>query len=255
MRSDTPARPRSRSLGRAPLQRRLLETVTAATDGIRRGAAAAARLGVEGGHVALRLPKRVLLALPLALAGLGIAIFLAGRNTAGDELAHLTPEQRQYLAEIGLDPGEDSPGGGLPAAEFAPDGRPWHAVPAYQLGENAGLLTDENRIFALMNPPDPRIPGLNYLEYITTVPEEAERFQHWLARHRVASIALPSHNDRFVHVIDVTRGFTADELRDRDEVRFLSERRLLGRKWRRHNDGRGDDLSDMYFRKFQPESR
>ena len=181
-------------------------------------------------------------ALAVGVVVLSVVFWLGQRAGQDRALADLTPVQRELVQRLGdLDDGEALGGGGRV------DTLRFEQKPAYLLTEGGGQLTDAFEIEALINPPDPRIVGLNYLCFLTTIPEQAERFQEWAGRHRIATIATESHNPKFVTVVDVSRGFSAEQLRDGEHVDFLAERIVLGRKWKQHNGHRGHDLSDMYF--------
>lgn len=244
--TQAPPAPRRRA---APLRGAFIERAAGAWQRLRGlGARANATAWWIGSRdpVTLRLPKGLLVGfMAVVLLLLGLAYSL-GRETGEAELvAELTPSQKQLLAQLRYDDTE-VPGGGIGGLD------PYAGLPSYQLTEGAGLLTDEEVISSLMNPaPDPRIPGLNYLHYVTTTPEQAERFQHWAARHRVSTLAIQSpSNPKYVIVVDVTRGFTPEEIAVNDEVVFKSNRLMLGKKWKRFNNNRGHDLDDMYFRKY-----
>ena len=206
-------------------------------------------LAVRPGPMTLRLAWGGLVGAAFGLAVLGAGVFWLGRQAGeGAALADLSPVQRELVQRLGdIDDGE-ALGGGGPV-----DALRYEQTPAYLLTEEDGQLTDAFAITALIDPPDPRIGGLNYLCFLTTIPEQAERFQEWAARHRIPTIATESHNPRFVTVVDVSRGFSADQMREGEHVEFLAERIVLGRKWKQHNDHRGHDLSDMYFIKHRAE--
>ncbi|GAB4109275.1 MAG: hypothetical protein Kow00105_17890 [Phycisphaeraceae bacterium] len=103
-----------------------------------------------------------------------------------------------------------------------------------------------------LNRGDPRVPGLNYLILALYPPEEAERLRAFLAQHQVEVMIGPRNNKGLCQVIALT-GFTREQMRDTDAAeRFLARMRQLGREWKAANGGRGDDLSSMYFHKYEP---
>lgn len=99
---------------------------------------------------------------------------------------------------------------------------------------------------------DRRTPGLNYLVLASCPPKEAQRLQAFLAERQVDVMVGPRNNKGLCQVIAL-RGFTRQQYRDTDEkTRFMVRMRALGRDWKSSNKGKGDDLSSMYYDKYDP---
>ena len=95
---------------------------------------------------------------------------------------------------------------------------------------------------------DPRRLDFNYLCVARYPQREAERLKRFLEGRGVEVFVTPSNNEGLCQVI-VLKGFKADEADARE--RFRAECLALGREWKAFNNGRGDDLSTMYFDKFE----
>jgi len=99
---------------------------------------------------------------------------------------------------------------------------------------------------------DPRVPGLNYLVLASCPPDEARRLQGFLAERQVEVMVGPRNNKGLCQVIAL-RGFTRQQYRDTDQkTRFMARMRALGRDWKSANKGKGEDLSSMYYVKYEP---
>ncbi|MEM1109556.1 MAG: hypothetical protein AAGH99_12795 [Planctomycetota bacterium] len=101
---------------------------------------------------------------------------------------------------------------------------------------------------------DPRIPGLNYFVLVTVPPSEVDgvwALQEFLAERGVATFLDSTNNDRFRVLVDVTRGYTAEETRNLAHVDHEYTLRSLGREWKRSQGGLGTDLSDIYRDRYQ----
>ncbi len=183
--------------------------------------------GMTSGPVTLRVsPKWVLgvVAVILLTGVTGVLVsWQMGQRTL---LASLDAEQREAV-ELALKATPDIPGGG---DRQTPPLTPQRLDPA-------PIPPQAHRA-------DPRRAGLNYLVYAFTIPAEADRLSAFLRDRGVDVFLVPVQNGRFVMVIDVTRGFVADELKSDVYRTFENARRQLGKEWQRHNNG-GDDLATM----------
>lgn len=212
---------------------------------------AAARLSSWGlavqSPVALRLPV-------VALGGIGFAgvLTLAGVYWVGAQVG-----QRAALS----DSVAYGPSGGVPAPVLA----------------GADVLIDPSRLGRRADDPrdtpggaidlptaDPRIPGHNYLSFVSLRGadiDEARRIQGFFQQAGVATIlvgsklfdpALGEKPEGWIQVIDVSRGFSPEQWYNGDYEAFYTARRALGRAWKAQNRGIGSDLNTMMFYKFKP---
>jgi hypothetical protein len=104
---------------------------------------------------------------------------------------------------------------------------------------------------------DPRQPGMNYLIVATYPLEEAERLIAFLRDKQVDAIGIPSDTRRTMVRVVILKGFDRSEVRDTPDspgTRFKDEMRRIGRQWKAHNGGRGDDLASMYFSRYDSPS-
>jgi len=111
---------------------------------------------------------------------------------------------------------------------------------------------------------DPRIPGHNYLCFVSlrwADIDEARRIQRFFQQAGVATILTgsklpdPASGKKptgWIQVVDVSRGFSPEQWFNGDHEAFYATRRALGRAWKDHNRGIGSDLNTMMFRKFKP---
>ncbi len=111
---------------------------------------------------------------------------------------------------------------------------------------------------------DPRIPGYNYLCFVSLRAEdidEARRIQRFFQQAGVATILTgsklfdPASSEKlkgWIQVVDVSRGFSREQWFNGEHESFYAARRALGRAWKAHNRGIGSDLNTMMFRKFKP---
>ena len=99
---------------------------------------------------------------------------------------------------------------------------------------------------------DRRVPGSNYLILALSPQNEAKLLQTFLQERGVDVLIGPRNNKGLCQVIAL-RGFTREQYRDTDEKdRFMAHVRALGREWKSANKGKGEDLSSMYYQKYEP---
>ncbi len=99
---------------------------------------------------------------------------------------------------------------------------------------------------------DPRVAGLNYLVLATSPLEEAQRLQQFMAESKV-DVMIGLGNNKGLHRVIVLKGITPQQYGDKDfRERILAPMRALGRDWKTFNKGKGDDLSSMFYAKYQP---
>ncbi len=177
----------------------------------------------------LRVPRGMALALMGGLLGLLILAYWVGYNR-GDSAAELRVTET-YQGALNGD-------GRVP-----PDRSGFNYV-APSTGQGARLADSGNR--------DLRIPGSNYLILALSPQNEARRLQTFLGERGVDVLIGPRNNKGLCQVIAL-RGFTPAAYRDTDEnERFMARMRALGREWKSANQGKGEDLSSMYYQKYEP---
>ncbi len=100
---------------------------------------------------------------------------------------------------------------------------------------------------------DPRAVGRNYFILATVSPSEVEgvrELQKFLAERGLETFLDTVNNGRFRVLVDVTRGFTREELRNLKHAEHEQTIRALGREWKKQQGGIGTDLSDIYRDRF-----
>jgi len=108
---------------------------------------------------------------------------------------------------------------------------------------------------------DPRVPGLNYLQLVTTSRDEAERIVAFLGRHGVPALAVPARvdsagdaaNNRSRYAVFSLRGITASEYGARAGARQEHEAVIarLGAAWKRDHGG-SSDFTGAIWAKYSP---
>ncbi|MEO0513973.1 MAG: hypothetical protein AAF086_01595 [Planctomycetota bacterium] len=96
---------------------------------------------------------------------------------------------------------------------------------------------------------DPRAVGRNYFILATVRPSEVEgvrELQKFLAERGLETFLDTVNNGRLRVLVDVTRGFTREELRNLKHAPHEQTIRALGREWKKQQGGIGTDLSDIY---------
>ena len=191
-------------------------------------------IGALRERVELRLPRFAMGLAMLLLIGLLVVSFRVGQHIGGRTGGAIAEAPAQ--AEV------DSTRPAEQDATIVSMRRDQDYVPESGFGGAVDLPTT-----------DPRAPGLNYLVLVTVKAEdidEARRIQEFFRQRGVATILARTNNGRFIQVVDVSRGFTRQEYRNGEYVQHRESRRAIGRAWKRHNNGLGDDLSTMTFYKF-----
>jgi len=125
-------------------------------------------------------------------------------------------------------------------------------VPPTRGGVESTFVGQESPPSALRGYDDPRIPGRNYMVLALYPPQEARRLQGFLAGRQVDVMVGPRNNKGLCQVVSLN-GFTREQMRDTDtEERFRTKLLGIGRDWRASNQDKGDDLSSMYYSKYEP---
>lgn len=177
----------------------------------------------------LRVPRGMAVAMLAGLLGLLILAYWVGHSRGGSAAEkRVTAMYEPALADDGRTPPE-RPGGRINTPN-----------------------TGSGTVTAPVQQSDPRVKGSNYLILALYPEEEARRLKAFLAERQVDVLVGPRNNKGLCQVIALT-GFTREQIRDTDAAeRFLTKMRALGRDWKAHNGGRGDDLASMYYDKYQP---
>lgn len=180
----------------------------------------------------LRVPRGMALALMAGLLGLLILAYWVGHSRGGSAAEQrVTETYRGALEGDGRVP-PDRPGTDSAASDAS------DAIP----GANQAVSARR----------DTRVRGSNYLILAMSPQNEAKLLQTFLKEREVDVLIGPRNNKGLCQVIAL-RGFTPEQYRDTDEnERFMTHMRGLGRKWKSANQSKGDDLSSMYYQKYEP---
>lgn len=217
--------------------------------------------GKMGRPIEVRLPWPVLALLGvvgLALMGL---MFQVGQHVAGRSAEPGAVATRHSGQNPDVAAGESSSPGGVSHDGTEPSGNPgggsvvaMGSLPGDYQNPGGGQRTVLNPVetpgggggIALT---DPRAVGLNYYILATVTPGEVtgvRNLQKFLADNGLETYLDKANNDRFRVLVDVTRGFSRDELRNLDYGTHEQRIRLLGKQWKKQQGGLGTDLSDIY---------
>lgn len=204
----------------------------------------------SGGAFELRLPWPVLVLLGVVgLAAMGL-MFQIGHHVAGKSgqtvVATTGPaEPALPSSAVGRDTAEveDVPGtvvamGSVPPAPAIPGQARTVALPVESPGGSGGIALT-----------DPRAVGRNYFILATVRPSEVEgvrELQKFLAERGLETFLDTVNNGRLRVLVDVTRGFTREELRNLEHAEHEQLIRSLGREWKKAQGGIGTDLRDIY---------
>ncbi|MBB6431059.1 hypothetical protein [Algisphaera agarilytica] len=198
--------------------------------------------------VEVRLPWPVLVLLGVVgLAAMGL-MFQIGHHVAGrsavpaeQQQASAQDEQQQALAV------ESTIEGGMNQAESLGPVVEMGSAPVEPVQPLGGAKAQ-----------DPRLKGLNYFVLATVRPSEVTSevngiwaLQEFLAEHGVATFLDSTNNDAFRVLVDVSRGYTAEEVRNVAYAEHEHYLRSLGREWKKLQGGIGTDLSDIYRDRYE----
>lgn len=177
----------------------------------------------------LRVPRGMAVSLLAGLLGLLVLAYWVGHSRGG------SAAEKRVTA--------------MYEPALADDGR----VPPERLGGRVNVPnTGQGPGSPAVERADPRVPGSNYLILALYPQEEAQRLRAFFAERQVDVLVGPRNNKGLCQVIALN-GFTREQMRDTDAAeRFLTRMRALGRDWKAANEGRGDDLSSMYYGKYEP---
>ena len=189
--------------------------------------------------VELRLSGAVLGGIGVAAVGLMALMFQIGQQTASPTpIAGGAVASSDAAAERGTSPADGAvvAMGSLPLEPLdAPGG--------------AVTLSNRPRPTVVLPAQDPRAVGLNYFTLLAVPPdmlEEVRELQAYLAANGVVTYLDKTNRGRLRNLVDVTRGYSRQEL---DTLEYAEHRyriQALGQRYRKQNGGRGPDLSDIY---------
>lgn len=220
------------------------------------------RVGGWAKPVEMRLPWPVLALLGVvALAMMGL-MFQIGQHVAGgagadrgtlaeaaersgDGAGRSATESHsgQGLAETAAGGGPDRTGtvvamGTVPTSAVGPGGERAILKPTETPGGSGGIALT-----------DPRAVGLNYFVLATAHEKEiagVRQLQKFLADHGLETYLDKANNAGLRQLVDVTQGFTRQELRNLEHATHEQRIRTLGKLWKQQHGGLGTDLSDIY---------
>ncbi|MEM9418993.1 MAG: hypothetical protein AAGA25_08095 [Planctomycetota bacterium] len=203
--------------------------------------------------VEVRLPWPVLALLGVVgLAAMGL-MFQIGQHVAGRSAPEI---ELAAIDENGLQGGQN----GLQGSEHAAPDNTVVAMGTVPPGPD--IPTKERIVLKPIETPggsggiafkDPRAVGLNYFILATVRESEVEgvrELQKFLADHGLETFLDTSNNGRLRVLVDVTRGFTREELRNLEYAEHEQYIRSLGREWKKSQGGIGTDLRDIYRDRF-----
>lgn len=180
--------------------------------------------------ITLRVPRGMVLALMGGLLGLLILSYWVGHSRGGSAAEKRVTEMYQ--------PALDGTG------RVPPQGRIEANSDTSDTGQGADSGVSAQR--------DLRIRGRNYLILALSPQDEAQRLQAFLAERGVDVMVGPRNNKGLCQVIALN-GFTREQIRDTDaDDRYRTRLQAYGREWKTSNKGKGDDLSSMYYQKYEP---
>ncbi|MEM7627275.1 MAG: hypothetical protein AAF333_16890 [Planctomycetota bacterium] len=201
--------------------------------------------------VELRVSRGVLVLLAvMGLAVLGL-VFQAGQHVAerGTQTAGGGSDEA-VVAQADTAPSGENTGDLEDAPDAGPELDPG-AVPLEPREALGGAVDVTVKPAPVAIPRyDPRAPGRAYLILATVRPSQIDgirKLQRFMAESRVATYLDTTNNGRFHVLVDVSRGFTAEEQRNGLTIDHKRQLMLLGQKWKQFNNNRGHDLSDMYW--------
>lgn len=186
-------------------------------------------LSHAGPPLVLRVPRGLAISVVLGVLGLLVVAYWVGfeRGEAamgGDEPPPAAVSRGDRVPIVGAPSGGSTQGRG---ASSEPDGAGGDAVP--EVGEAAS---------------DPRVPGLNYMVMARRNRRGAIRLAQFIREQGVETILVPDSNEMYL-IVATERGF--DEMSSDEYQAYRNRLRAIGRAWKRHNDGRGSALEDMYL--------
>ncbi|MCC6682413.1 MAG: hypothetical protein IT445_16055 [Phycisphaeraceae bacterium] len=190
-----------------------------------------------GEPVSLRLPKGMAL---LIVAGLLLLIMIAywvgqsrGRAAADSRYQkqmQAVQDYRSSAAPLVVDPtAADSDGAGAGASSRAPSG-----------GGGA----------AVTRTTDPRQKGLNYPILVYCTLPEAKRLGAFLAQGGVDTFIISGKNEELYHLVGL-HGLRGDGGFRAAREEYETKLKRLGREWKAQNGGRGEDLSSIWWDKYE----
>lgn len=128
---------------------------------------------------------------------------------------------------------------------------PINPLPSNEGPSTRRVNPDETSNGAQTNPSatqliDRRQPGLNYLRLFYERADESRRLAQFLSERGV-EISAKSMDNGFFVLYASDKGFAGGDRNSSQAQQYEQQLRRLGRAWKRHNQNRGNDLSDMIW--------
>ncbi|MFW5682728.1 MAG: hypothetical protein ACOC1G_06955 [Phycisphaeraceae bacterium] len=183
-------------------------------------------LSHAGPPLVLRVPRGLAISVVLGVLGLLVVAYWVGyeRGESAATPQYETQDRSDRIpAVIRRDAGEGSNNGPTTSTAGNPDG-----VASLDAG---GAV-------------DPRTPGHNYMVMARRNRRDAQRLAQFVMDQGVETILVPLRDDMFL-IVATERGF--ESVRSEEAQAYRNRLREIGRAWKRHNQGRGSELEDMYF--------
>lgn len=183
-------------------------------------------LSHAGPPLVLRVPRGLAISVVLGVLALLVVAYWVGferGESAATPLYETQDRSGRIPAVIRRDTGEDGNRGDTGSAtDNADDGSP--------ANDNGAV--------------DPRTPGLNYMVMARRNRRDAQRLAQFVMDQGVETILVPLGDEMFL-IVATERGF--ESVRSEEARAYRNRLREIGRAWKRHNEGRGSALEDMYF--------
>jgi len=193
-----------------------------------------------GVPITLRVPRGVAIVVLVGVIGLLVLAYWVGYERGG-----AAASRQAQAMDTGPTGPRDAPPApasnrGAGASDAADTGSPAGENPTGPTGRDAAGPAA-----------DPRAVGLNYFIVARRRPPDARKLADFLEQQGGVETYVDPLDNGYSLIWVVDRGFRADELGSEAYNAFQRRLRELGRAWKRHNDGKGADLGDMYVRKYK----
>ena len=193
----------------------------------------------RGSPLLLRVPRGIAVVVVSGVLGLIVLGYQVGYRMGASATAARLAE-----AGSGTESGVGAGSGSMPGAEA---GSAVGSTPGAGVDWRHVADPSRGRVFTPAQA-DPRRVGLNYLMVARYPESEARALAEFLAGRGVDVAVIPSDNAELFFVAALP-GYARGEGDAMDAMR--SRMMALGRAWKQHNQGRGDDLRSMYFDKHE----
>ncbi len=195
-----------------------------------------------GEPVTLRLPKGMALSIMAGLLLLIMVAYWVGQSRGRAAADARYQEQMQAVRDYR---GTPAPVVVDPTAQAS--GTDSGTGSGGKAGVNSGVNSGRG---AVTKTTDPRQKGLNYpiLAYCTL--PEANRLGVFLAQRGVDTFIIPGKNEELYHLVGL-HGLRGDGGFRAAREEYETKLKRLGREWKAQNGGRGEDLSSIWWDKYE----